>query len=61
MVEQRLDKALVVGSNPAGGTKVNALLVQRLVFRFCSPAMAVRVRHGAPGYPPLAHGEQVGL
>ena len=36
-----------VGSNPTTQTK-HALLVQRLVFRFCSPAMAVRVCHGAP-------------
>ena len=36
-----------VGSNPTVETNF-ALLFQRLEFRFCSPAMAVRVRHGAP-------------
>ena len=36
------------GSTPSSGATKFALLVQRLVFRFCSPAMAVRVRHGAP-------------
>ena len=38
-----------VGSNPTMETNF-ALLFQRLEFRFCSPAMAVRVRHGAPSF-----------
>ena len=35
------------GSNPGRETK-HALVFQRLEFRFCSPAMEVRVLPGAP-------------
>jgi hypothetical protein len=49
MVVHHPHKVSVAGSSPAITTKF-ALVFQRLEFRFCSPAMEVRVLPGAPSF-----------
>lgn len=44
-----LQQTKLAGSTPVSAT-LFAPLFQRLEFRFCSPAMEVRVLHGAPSF-----------